>query len=181
MNILNLDLKLELSQYLYDNYIADWVKLFNINKEFYPYMLYTLRRKREINNMRFDFSFTSSFGNTIDNNDYNGLKYIMQHFIIPKGDYMRFIDISIHRWCSLQLVKLLLPYNTNMTLRYGPSMLASSTDVLNTLIKHKCTDIIKFFGNLTMFDNNIELIKELILIGDVPKAKNLIRSINHSF
>jgi len=45
---LNFDLKLDLVEYLYHNYILAWIKLFNINNQFYLAYLYILRKNRYI-------------------------------------------------------------------------------------------------------------------------------------
>ena len=45
---LNVDLKLQLSQYWYDHYISIYLVLLKLSKHIYPILLYTLRRDRYI-------------------------------------------------------------------------------------------------------------------------------------
>lgn len=80
---MNFDLQLQLSDYLYNTDILSWIKLWEIDKTFYPAVLYTLRKNREINAMQFDLNNLNSITKDtvmtlVNNNQYNNLKYFHQ-------------------------------------------------------------------------------------------------------
>ena len=61
------DQQLQLSKYLYDNYYLSWFRLIEINKNFYPYALYILRKYRlTMNELDLLVKIMSSKHNYID-------------------------------------------------------------------------------------------------------------------
>lgn len=76
--LLNQDLLLQLSDYFYDYFAKVWVKLLLLNKDFYPFVLYTLRKQRYIINRNNIVDVLSTDDLKVDHGFNMPLKFIIE-------------------------------------------------------------------------------------------------------
>lgn len=170
LNRLNFDLLLELSNYLHDNYIFAWIKLWKLNKNLYPLYLYTLRKHRQLNNMVFDFSFPTYFDTIVNNNLYNNLTFFSKLGLIPLNNYSKFIESAAKKG-YLRIIKILYQHHNNKNFSRYINIAADNNNLeivkylilINSKLTTKTYDYSKIINTLAE-DGNMNMVKTLVPI-----------------
>ena len=165
---LNYDLKLQLSDYFYDHYFDEWFKFISLNKDLYPQLTYTLRKKYRHNLYAFyaDMGYFAKLNNLNYPTSINKYSFTVDNIYSPNNyaikamvDFIDNYDITAVDRYNLSKISKLYEYaieNGNFEVLYAAER--KFAGIFNQLqdLKPKLGRIIK------NSNNNLNYIKYVI-------------------
>lgn len=146
MNYLNYDLKLQLVNYLNENFITAWFKLLQINKSFYQVYLYNLRKSRYILTANEINEFVTNNLNNIDKKLLDAAKngyFQIVKYLISNGANINAVNMLGQYVLSIAVIKGYLPIVKYIILK-GANIHRNNNELLQYAVQKGHLNIIKY-------------------------------------
>ena len=147
MNSLNYDLKLQLGEYFYVNNFLSFVKLWYLDKNMYPIILYVLRKYRSINSMEFDFSWPLLFSkfnnelviekrvlNAINKDQQYIIKYLLSFYKFSRFSYELLLD-KVIQLDDINILKIFIQHIDDIRIIISRALRAGNIVMVKYLVK----------------------------------------------